>query len=64
MTPAEYGAYPASLEPPISDEVAEAAASILATIPPATGESGDPPARCTTSDAGPRPPCVVTRQTL
>ena len=30
MTPAEYGRHLASLEPPISDEQAEAAARILA----------------------------------
>lgn len=33
MSPAEYGAHLASLEPPITDEQAEAAARILAADP-------------------------------
>jgi hypothetical protein len=32
MTAAEYGAHLADLEPPITDEQAEAAARILATV--------------------------------
>lgn len=32
MTPAEYGAWLAGFEPPISDETAMAAARILATV--------------------------------
>jgi hypothetical protein len=32
MTPAEYGRHLASLEPPITDEQAEAAARILLTV--------------------------------
>lgn len=32
MTPSEYGEHLASLEPPITDEQAEAAARILATV--------------------------------
>jgi hypothetical protein len=34
MTPAEYGEYLADQEPPISDEQVEAAARILAALPP------------------------------